>query len=102
MTRRTRLTLISVGLVALLTGLFSAYYLKTEIERQFQFTLERADVMKKLAADNVARSLERQDALMMPDVQGGAEDLNDRLRTIMAVSKTLFEITICDPSNRVL
>jgi hypothetical protein len=34
MTRRARLTLISVCLVALLTGTISSYYLKAEIEHK--------------------------------------------------------------------
>ena len=54
MKRRARLTLISVGLVALLTGFISAYYLKTDIEKHFQVSLERAEVMKSLAADTIA------------------------------------------------
>ncbi len=102
MTRRARLTLISVGLVAILTGIFSAYYLKTEIERQFQFTFDRADLMKKLAADSVRRSVEKQPALSIPEALANDADLTARLTTIMVVSRSLLEITICDPDNHVL
>ena len=102
MNRRARLTLISVCLVALLAGAFSAYYLKTEIERQFKFAFDRADLMKRLASDNVARSLERQSVLPSPEAQATDADLTDRLRTIMAVSRSLLEITVCDPGNKVL
>ena len=49
MTQRIRLTLISVCLVALLTGTISAYYLTAEIDKRFQFALQRADIMKSLA-----------------------------------------------------
>jgi hypothetical protein len=38
MNRRARLTLISVGLVALLTGFISVYYLKIDIDKHFQFS----------------------------------------------------------------
>src|SRR6266852_3148043 len=102
MTQRIRLTLISVCLVALLTGSISIYYLKTEIEKQFQFGLQRADLMKSLAADSVARSLDVQSSLPIPQALLSDADLADRLRTIMAVSRSLLEITICDPHNKVL
>src|SRR6266404_1396002 len=102
MTQRIRLTLISVCLVALLTGSISIYYLKTEIEKQFQFGLQRADLMKSLAADSVARSLDLHPSIPIPQALLSDSDLADRLRTIMAVSRSLLEITICDNQNRVL
>jgi signal transduction histidine kinase len=102
MTRRIRLTLISVCLVALLTGTISAYYLKTEIDKRFQFALQRADIMKSLAADSVMRSLDQHPALPIPEALASDADLSDRLRKIMSVSGNLLEITICDPRNRVL
>jgi signal transduction histidine kinase len=101
MNRRARLTLISVCLVALLTGTISAYYLRTEIEKQFQFALQRADIMKRLGADSVARSLE-QPSLPIAQALANDADLSDRLRTIMAVSSSLLEITVCDQHNKVL
>jgi PAS domain-containing protein len=102
MTQRIRLTLISVCLVALLTGSISIYYLKTEIEKQFQFGLQRADLMKSLAADSVARSLDLHPSIPIPQALLSDSDLADRLRTIMAVSRSLLEITICDNQNKVL
>jgi signal transduction histidine kinase len=103
MNRRTRLTLISVGLVALLTGFISAYYLKTDIERHFQFSLERAEVMKSLAADTVARSGERQSTLPIPEALASDADLASRLRKIMTASgSSLLEIAVCDRYNKVL
>src|SRR5260370_41346985 len=102
MTQRIRLTLISVCLVALLTGSISIYYLKTEIEKQFQFGLQRADLMKSLAADSVARSLDLHPSIPIPQALLSASALADPLRTIMAVSRSLLEITICDNQNRVL
>src|SRR2546427_4065860 len=102
MTRRIRLTLISVCLVALLTGTISGYYLKTEIDKRFQFALQRADTMKSLAADNVARSLDQQPSLPIPEALVSDSDLADRLRKIMSVSGSLLEITVCDSRNKVL
>lgn len=103
MNRRVRLTLMSVCLVALLTGTFSAYYLKAEIERQFQSALQRGELMKSLAGDNVARSLERHAALPTAEALATDSDLADRLRAIITYSRSLLEITICDPKdNKVL
>src|SRR5262245_837129 len=102
MTRRVRLTLISVCLVALLTGTISSYYLAAEIERQFQFALQQAELLKSLAADNVTRSLERQSSLSIPAALTTDVDLGSRLQKIMTESRSLLEIAICDESNNVL
>src|SRR5260370_40666156 len=101
MTQRIRLTLISVCLVALLTGSIPIYYLKTEIEKQFQFGLQRADLMKSLAANSVARSLDLHPSIPIPQALLSDSDLADRLRTIMAVSRRLLEITLFRNPNRV-
>src|SRR5260370_11670163 len=103
MTQRIRLTLISVCLVALLTGSISVYYLKAEIEKQFQFGLQRADLMKSLAADSVARSLDLKPSLPIPQALLSDADLAARLRTIVAVSRSLPQNTICpNPNKRLL
>jgi signal transduction histidine kinase len=102
MNRRARLTLISVGLVALLTGFISAYYLKTDIEKHFQVSLERAEVMKSLAVDAVVRSTEQESALPIPEALSNDADLAARLRKIMTVSGSLLEIAVCDRHNNVL
>ena len=81
---------MSVCLVALLTGTFSSYYLKAEIERQFQFALQRAEGMKSLAADAVARSLEHQSDLPVAEALSKDTDLANRLRKIMTVSGSLL------------
>jgi signal transduction histidine kinase len=102
MNRRARLTLISVGLVALLTGFISVYYLKIDIEKHFQFSLERAETMKRLAADSVARSSEQQSNLPIPEALAIDIDLAARLLKIMTVSGSLIEIAVCDRHNKVL
>jgi signal transduction histidine kinase len=102
MNRRARLTLISVGLVALLTGFISAYYLKTDIEKHFQVSLDRADVMKSLAVDSVVRSTERESILPVSETLANDADLAARLRKIMTVSGSLLEIAVCDRHNNVL
>src|SRR4029077_5132939 len=55
-----------------------------------------------LAAENVARSLERQAVLPSPEAQATDEDLTARLRTIMTVSRSLLEIPVCDPGQKIL
>ncbi len=102
MNRRVRLTLMMVGLVALLAGAISAYYLATGIGKEFQQALERAELLKELAADNVRRSLESQPSVPVPDALAHDPDLAGRLANIMAISKSLLEIAVCDSSNHVL
>ena len=59
--------------------------------------------MKSLAADSVARSLDQQpSSVPIAKALVSDADLADRLRTIMAVSRNLLEITVCDPQNKVL
>src|SRR5258708_39036553 len=87
MTQRIRLTLISVCLVALLTGSISIYYLKTEIEKQFQFGLQRADLMKSLTSDSVPRRLDLHPSIPIPEPLLRYPDLADRLRTILPHSR---------------
>ena len=91
-----------VGLVALLTGAISTYYVGVGIANQFQHALDRADLLKKLAADNVRRSLEQQPSLSVPEALAQDTDLADRMQNMMAVSRVLLEITVCDAHNRVL
>lgn len=100
MTRRARLTLFSVLLVAVLTGLISGIYLKSQIEKQFQFAYQRADLLKDLAADHVARSFE-QHSLSIPALASD-EDLAGRLQLIITLSVNLLEVTVCDLRNRVV
>src|SRR5271170_6661449 len=102
MNRRARLTLGMVSMVALLTGSISAYYVGIGIGKQFQHALDRADLLKKLAADSVRRSLEEQSTLSVEDALTRDTDLADRLSNIMAVSRVLLEITVCDARNRVM
>ncbi len=102
MNRRARLTLMMVGLVALLTGAISAYYVGVGIGKQFQQALDRADLLTKLAADNVRRSLEAQSSLTVPDALMRDTDLAGRLQNIMVVSKVLLDITVCDAANKVM
>src|SRR5580704_1366235 len=102
MNRRARLTLMMVGLVALLTGAISTYYVGAGIGKQFQNALDRAELLKKLAADDVRRSLEEPSSLSVPDALASDSDLPGRLSNLMAVSRVLLEITVCDARNMVL
>src|SRR5260370_38627224 len=102
MNRRARLTLISVGLVALLTGFISVYYLKIDIDKHFQFSLERAETMKRLAAGSAARSSEQQSNLPLPEALAINIDLPARLLKIMSVSRSLIQIAVYHRHNRML
>ena len=102
MTRRIRLTLISVCLVALLTGTISTFYLVTEVDKRFQSALQKAEMMKTLAAHSVSRSLDQQPSLPIPEALISDADLADRLLKIVSVSGILIEISVCDSHNKVL
>ncbi len=102
MSRRIGLTLILVALVALLTGTISIYYLGAGVDKQFDYAFDRADSLKSLASDAVRRTLEEQSSLPVPEALARDNDLADRLRNIMAVSRILLEITVCDANNNVL
>src|SRR6266545_1965419 len=99
MTRRIRLTLISVCLVALLTGTISTFYLVTEVDKRFQSALQKAEMMKTLAAHSVSRSLDQQPSLPIPEALISDADLADRLLKIVSVSGILIEISVCDSHN---
>src|SRR5262249_1098938 len=102
MNRRVRLTLMMVGLVALLSSSISAYWLATGIGKEFQAALDRAGLLKSFAADRVGGSLEAQPTVPVPEALAKDTELSARLANIMAISHSLLEITVCDSANKVL
>ncbi|MEO7652717.1 MAG: histidine kinase dimerization/phospho-acceptor domain-containing protein, partial [Bryobacteraceae bacterium] len=102
MTRSARLTLFSVLMVGVLVTTISALYLKNQIDRQFQFVLQRADLMKRLAADAVSRSIDQHLSLSIPEALAADADLPGRLLKILALSGSLLEIAVCDPQDKIL
>ena len=101
MSLRGRLTLWSVLLMALIVGLIGAVDLGNEIEAQFDATLDRAELLRKVAANLVVQSLEHQrtaplrEALRDPALSG-------ELVNILTASRALLEIAVCDRNNEIL
>jgi signal transduction histidine kinase len=101
MTLQAKLTLGSILLATLLVGLISAVDLGNDMQRQFDATLERADLLKNVATKMVVQSLNRQrsvplrDALHDPDLTNGLID-------IMAASHAVLEIAVVNPQNEIL
>ncbi len=103
MTRRARLTLFTVLLVAALTTTLSAVYLVNQIAKQFQFVRQRAETLNSLAADDVAHTVENRPSGSVADALTANLDLTNRLLKIMSVSgSSLLEIAVCDPQGRVM
>lgn len=101
MSRRTRLTLFSVLMIVLLACAISVVYIGNQIDRQFSAIEARAEPMSRLAADAVARTLDRAPSLPVPDALID-RDLVAQLRQIMTVSGSILEIAVCDPKSLVL
>jgi signal transduction histidine kinase len=101
MTLQAKLTLGSVGLVSVMVGIVSALDLANEMQRQFEATLERADLLKTVASGMVSQSLNRQltrpfrEALRDPGLQSLLVD-------ILTAGHAILEVAVVDPHNEVL
>jgi signal transduction histidine kinase len=101
MTLQAKLTLGSVLLATLIVGLISVVDLANDIQRQFDVTLERADLLKRVATKMVVQALDRRrtvplrEALRDPDLTSGLIDFG-------AASRVVFEIAVLSAENEVL
>lgn len=96
---QARLTLWSVLVMAAIVAIISAVDLGNEIEQQFESTLDRAELLKKVAANLVLAALARQPATApLPDALRD-ETLATNLVDILTASHALLEIAVCDARN---
>jgi hypothetical protein len=95
------LTLWSVLVMAVVVGLISALDLGNDMERQFESTLERAELLKRVAARLVVQTLERQRTAPLREALRDPQ-LSTELVDIMTASHALLEIAVCDRSNEIL
>lgn len=102
MTRRALLTLFSVLLVASIVTAISALYLRNQVDRQLEVVRERAESLARLAANAVARSLDKQPAAPVGDALASDPDLQGRLLEFLTSTTSLLEIAVCDPAGRIL
>ncbi len=102
MTLQARLTLSSVVVTTVIVAVVSAVDLGNDMERQFEDTLRRADLIRTVVTTNVGQAVERaqhdlsfRQALRQPELTG-------QLEAILANSPSLTEIAVCDHNNEIL
>ena len=101
MTIQTRLTLSSVLVMTAIIAIISALDLGNQVESQFAATLDRAELLKRVASDMVRDTLNRDRA------QPWRKSLLDKtlqkdLIDIMSTTNAVLEIAVCDTHNEIL
>jgi len=101
---RAQLTLWLVLVMALIVGTVGAFDLAQEINNQFDFTKERADICNERAREAAKRALDRNPtAASIPDALRNDSQLSGDLVEIMtAKSSPVIEIGVCDPQGVIL
>ena len=100
---RAQLTLWSVLVISLIVGAVGAFDLAQEINNQFLFTRERADICKDRAEEAVNRVLDRNRTATIPDAVRQDPKLRDDLLKIMTAAKSpVWEIAVCDLQGVIL
>jgi hypothetical protein len=94
MTLQARLTLWSVLLMLLIVGMISALDLGNEMQHQFEATLDRANLLKRVSAAYVLQILERQPTLDPVRAVQSDPHLAPQLLEILTASHTLLEIAV--------
>lgn len=101
MNTQARLTLSSVLVMTAIVAIISVLDLGYEMDAQFQETLEHAELLKRVASNNVVETLNRdrqrpwRETLRDPSLQRGLID-------IMSASHALLEIAVCDKNGKIL
>jgi signal transduction histidine kinase len=102
MTLQARLTLSSVLVTTVIVAVVSAVDLGNDMERQFEDTLRRAELIRTNVSNAVRQAVERaqqdlslREALRQPE-------LTAQLQEILADSPSLVEIAVCDRKNEIL
>jgi signal transduction histidine kinase len=96
MSLKAKLTLGYVLLAILMVGLISAVNLGHDIQREFEATLERADVLKTVAAAQVKIALNRQRTVPLRLALRDPA-LVDLFTNIMLASHAILEVAVVDP-----
>ncbi len=101
MSLRARLTLWSVLLMAVVVGSIGAVDLANEIEQQFDVTLERAELLRRVSTNLVLQTL---DQLRTAPLREALRDPNlaAELVGIMTAARPVLEVAVCDRNNEIL
>lgn len=99
MNLQAKLTLGYVLLATLMVAVISAVTISNDMRQQFEATLERADMLKSVAADQVSQTLNRQRTVPL---RAALRDpgLVSLLRNIMLASHAaILEVAVVDPHS---
>src|ERR1700689_3599723 len=101
MTIQTRLTLSSVLVMTAIIAIISALDLANQVGSQFAATLERAELLERVASNMVQDTLNRD--LVHPWRQSLLEPtLQKDLTAIMSTTNPVLEIAVCDIEDKIL
>lgn len=101
MTLQARFTVWSVLVMTAIVVLISGFDLTNDMDHQFETTLERAELLKRVSVNTVLQALDRsrevplREALRDPHIS--AEFVN-----LLTASHALLEIAVCDRKNEIL
>lgn len=98
---RARLTLWSVALMAFVVSFIGVLDVANEMQQQFDFTLERAELLRRVATYMVVQTLDRQRTVPLREALRDPE-LSTALVDIVTASRALLEIAVCDRSGEIL
>jgi len=101
MTLKARLTLGSALMATLIAGAISAVNLARVTHLEFDATLERAQLMKKVAVELVSEALNRQRGAALPDALRDP-DLSLALVKVLAASRAILEVAVVSPGNVIM
>jgi len=101
MSLQARLTISSVLVMAGIVGVISVVDLGNEIQQQLESTLERANLLKRVAGSMVVQTLERQRTVPLREALRD-RDLMVELVDILTASHALLEIAVCDVNGEIL
>lgn len=98
---QARLTLWSVLVMTAIVAVISVVDLAKEIERQFEATLERAELLQRVATNLVVSTIDRDRNLPLREALRD-EHIQKGLIEIMTSSRALLEIAVCNTRNDIL
>src|SRR5207249_3669317 len=100
MTLQAKLTLGSVLLATLIVGLISTVDLRNVMQLEFEFTLERAEMVKRLATSEVIDTLNRQLKSVPSREAVRDRQLNDKLLKLLTSSPAIIEIAMVSADEK--
>lgn len=101
MNLQTKLTLGAVALEVLIVGAISAVNVANYSQLAFNNVLNRAKLVESAASDTVARALNENPKLTIPEALAVAS-VSQQLTNLMTEDNDLIEIAVADPGNSIV